>query len=262
MKISKLAVASAAITTSLLIVAGSASAAVLPARTYTKAPVAVAAPVYNWTGCYIGAEGGGVWGHSQHYAADPADAAIGVFGSPQTGGISPTGGLAGGTVGCNYQFGNIVIGIEGDDSWTNIGGSANLVAPFRTTDVVATNQGWIATYRGRIGYAWDRVLVYATGGGATTNIGVNLCDPTFGCVNSSQTVTGWAAGAGIEYAFWQNLSVKLEYLHLDFGTTYFGRLVPSPGFTFLARNVSLSDDIVRVGLNYKFNWTGPVVAKY
>jgi outer membrane immunogenic protein len=240
---------------------GASAADMAPAPVYTKAP-AVVAPVYSWTGCYVGVEGGGVWGRSQQYAADPLDATAGVFGFPQTGGINPTGGLVGGTVGCNYQAGNFVFGIEGDGSWTNNSGSANLIAPFKTTDVVTTNQGWIATYRGRIGYAWDRVLLYATGGGASTNIGVNLCDPTFGCVSSSQTVSGWAAGAGIEYAFWQNLSVKLEYLHLDFGQTNFGRLVPSPGFTFLARNVSLTDDIVRVGLNYKFGWGSPVVAKY
>jgi outer membrane immunogenic protein len=252
----------AAIVVGTILGIGAASAADLPARTYAKAPVAVAAPVYSWTGCYIGVEGGGVWGRSQHYAADPVDITNGVFGFPQTGGINPTGGVAGGTLGCNYQVGNFVVGIEGDGSWTNNSGSANLIFPFRATDVATTNQGWIATYRGRIGYAWDRVLLYATGGGASTNIGVNLCDPTFGCIGGSQTVSGWAAGAGIEYAFWQSLSVKVEYLHLGFGQTYFGPLVPSAGFIFRARNVSLADDIVRVGLNYKFGWGGPVVARY
>jgi outer membrane immunogenic protein len=262
MKISKFVLVSAALATSALLGVSAVSAADLPARTYTKAPVAVA-PVYSWTGCYIGIEGGGVWGRSQHYAADPADIAAGVFGFPQTGGIDPSGGIVGGTLGCNYQFSNnFVVGIEGDGSWTNNSASANFIAPFKATDVATTNQGWIATYRGRIGYAWDRLLLYATGGGASTNIGVNLCDPVFGCISSSQTRSGWAAGAGIEYAFWQNFSVKLEYLHLDFGRTNFGQLVPSPGFTFLARNVSLNNDIVRVGLNYKFGWGGPVVAKY
>ena len=262
MKIPKFIVVSAAITTSALMGVCGASAADLPARTYTKAPVVVPPPAYSWTGCYIGAEGGGVWGRSQNYAADPVDATLGVFGFPQTGGIHPTGGMVGGTLGCNYQVGNFVVGIEGDGSWTNNSGSSNLIAPFRTTDVATTNEGWIATYRGRAGYAWDRLLLYATGGGASTNLGINLCDPTFGCVSSSRTVSGWAAGAGIEYAFWQNLSVKVEYLHLDFGTTNFGPLVPSTGFIFRARNVPLTDDIVRVGLNYKFGWGGPVVAKY
>jgi outer membrane immunogenic protein len=237
------------------IVSGPALAADLrvKAPVYTKAP---AAPSYSWTGCYLGIEGGGVWGRSQQYAADPTDALAGVLGDAQTGGISPTGGMIGGTVGCNYQVSNFVLGIEGDDSWTNNSGSANLIAPFRTTDVVTTNETWVATYRGRIGYAWDRVLLYGTGGGAATNIGVNLCDPTFGCVASSQTVYGWAAGGGIEYAVWQNLSVKIEYLHLDFGTSNFGRLMPTPGFTFLARNVSLTDDILRLGLNYRLNLAG------
>jgi outer membrane immunogenic protein len=262
MNISKSAFISAAIAASALVGVCGASAADLPARTYTKAPVVVPPAVYNWTGCYVGIEGGGVWGRSQHYAADPTDAVNGVLGFPQTAGIKPASGIVGGTLGCNYQISNFVIGIEGDGSWTNNSASTNLIAPFRATDSAATNQGWIATYRGRAGYAWDRLLIYATGGGASTNIGVNLCDPTFGCVGSSKTVTGWAAGAGIEYAFWQNLSVKFEYLRLDFGQTYFGRLVPSTGFTFLARYVSLTDDIFRVGLNYKFDWATPVVAKY
>jgi outer membrane immunogenic protein len=236
----------------------------LPARTYTKAP-AVVASVYSWTGFYVGVEGGGDWGRSQHYENNPASA---TFGLPQTGGINLSGALAGGTVGYNYQINNIVIGIENDISWTNIKGSANLIPPFVTTQIFQTSQTWLDTLRGRIGYAWDRVLVYGTGGASFTNEKILLCDPiAAGCAGQSRTVTGWTAGVGAEYAFTDNWSVKLEYLHADFGRQAYVA-TPTPalfanGASFFApRIVSLTDDIVRVGVNYKFGWGGPVVARY
>ena len=114
-------------------------------------------------------------------------------------------------------------------------------------------------------YAWDRVFLYGTGGAAFTDEQLVLCDPiAAGCVSPSKTVTGWVAGVGAEYAFWDNWSVKLEYLQAD---QYYPRATtPAPflnGSTFFAaRNVTLTDDIVRVGANYKFGWGAPVVAKY
>jgi len=237
-----------------------ASAADLAPRPYTKAPPMVA-QMYSWTGCYVGAEGGGIWGRSQHYYNDPADIPA-LVGLAETNGIHPSGGLAGGTVGCNYQFnGNWVIGIEGDVSWTNLNGSAPSIAPFNPTLTYQTNQRWMDTVRGRIGYAWDRVLVYGTGGAAFTGENVSVCGPVGGCAGGSANVTGWVAGAGIEWAFYQNWSAKLEYLHADFGTTGYGRF-PNLATFYDARNVKLTDDLVRVGVNYRFNWGGPVVARY
>ena len=132
-------------------------------------------------------------------------------------------------------------------------GSANLVAPFKTTDVVETKENSIGTFRGRIGYAWDRLLIYGTGGGAVANEGVFLCDPANGCGGASKNIVGWTAGIGVEYAFWQNFTLKLEYLHADFGQTDFGRLKPDAAFTFFERKVSMTDDMVRIGINYKFD---------
>jgi outer membrane immunogenic protein len=244
---------------------GAASAADMAPRTYTKAPP-MAAPVYSWTGCYVGVEGGGIWGHGNHFQNDPAASAAaggGILGLPQTAGIDPSGGLAGGTVGCNYQFaGNWVIGIEGDISWTSASASAGGIAPFNLTDTFSSSQRWMDTVRGRIGYAWDRVLVYGTGGAAFTGLREQVCDPPTGCASATNSVTGWVAGAGVEWAFYQNWSAKLEYLHADFGTTGFGRTFPPGGGFFAARNVTLTDDMVRVGVNYRFNWGGPVVARY
>jgi len=83
------------------------------------------------------------------------------------------------------------------------------------------------------------------------------------CVGDSKSRAGWAAGAGIEYAVWENLSLKLEYLHADFGTTeYINPAVRIGNSNFTTRDVRLTDDIVRAGLNWRFNWAGPVVARY
>jgi outer membrane immunogenic protein len=242
---------------------GAAVAADLP----VKAPPAMApvAAAYNWTGCYIGVEGGGNWGRGQHVQNEPGTAA---FGLAQTGGIDLNGAMAGGTVGCNYQFGgNWVIGAEADWSWTNKSGSAASIPPFTAGETFGISESWFGTARGRLGFTWDRVLIYGTGGAAFTKQNISACDLVAGCVNASSNITGWTAGGGIEYAFLNNWSVKVEYLHADFGTQSYGRLTTPGVFAngstfFAARNVSLTDDIVRAGLNYRFDFGGPVVAKY
>jgi outer membrane immunogenic protein len=234
-----------------------AVAADLPARTYTKAP-AYAAPTYSWTGCYIGIEGGGNWGRtSSTEVAGPDPAAAGL---PITGNYNLSGGLAGGTVGCNYQVSNWVFGIENDFSWTNTSGTANDLAPFNTASTNLVSEKWLDTLRGRVGITWDRALFYGTGGAAFANTSVNVCSTL--CVGDSKTRTGWVAGAGVEYAVWQNISLKLEYLHADFGSeNYVNPPVFIAGFgTVDTRSIHLTDDIVRAGLNWQF--TGPVIAKY
>jgi outer membrane immunogenic protein len=167
-------------------------------------------------------------------------------------------------VGCNYQASNWVFGIEGDVSWTNKSGSANDIAPFTTTSTNQLREKWFDTVRGRVGYAWDRVLFYGTAGGAFAGTTTDVCAIQGICVSSSRTRSGWVAGAGLEYAFWDNLSVKLEYLHADFGSANYidPPVVVAGAGTFNARSIRLTDDIVRVGLNYRFGWGGPVVAKY
>jgi outer membrane immunogenic protein len=236
-----------------------AFAADLLARPYTKAPAVVVAPVFSWTGCYIGIEGGGNWGRAGTTAVSaPNPAHIGL---PMTNDYDLSGGMVGGTVGCNYQASNWVFGIEGDASWTNKSGSTNNIAPFNTTATNQLRENWTDTVRGRIGYAWDRVLFYGTAGAAFTGTSFDIC--TAICLGDSETRSGWVAGAGVEYAFWDNLSLKLEYLHADFGTkNYIDPSVTIGTATFDARGIRLTDDIVRVGLNYRFGWGGPVVAKY
>jgi outer membrane immunogenic protein len=223
----------------------------------SAADLAVKAPLYkapvtlpfSWTGCYVGAEGGGIWGRSKDTAADPTRS---DYGLPINNGFDLSGGLAGGTVGCNYQISNWVFGVENDISWTNATGSAADISGFNTAATSQTSEKWLDTLRGRLGYAWDRVLFYGTGGAAFAGTAVQVCNPA-SCVNDSQNRTGWAAGAGIEYAPWDHVTLKLEYLHADFGTTsYINPSVPNSIGTFVTRDVPLTNDLVRAGVNYKF----------
>ena len=174
--------------------------------------------------------------------------------------------LAGGTVGCNYQVGNVVLGVENDISWTNKGASSPDMPPFSRGAISSTNEKWIDTLRGRIGWAWDRFLVYGTAGAAFTGVDVGVCSPTAICISDSRTRTGWSAGVGGEWAVWSvpagTATLKIEYLHADFGA---GLFVSPPIVvgrnTFDSRNVRLTDDIVRAGLNWKFQLVNPRPAR-
>jgi outer membrane immunogenic protein len=225
-----------------------ASAADLPVK---AAPFAVVAPAYNWTGLYIGIEGGGVWSRSRHVNADTPNQGLEIAS------FNANGGLFGGTVGFNYQTGPAVFGIEGDWSWANVNGGAVVNAPFNQTFRDETQERSLATIRGRIGYAWDRWLVFATGGVAFANVESRQFSPAIGQTDS-KTMTGGVFGVGLEAALWQNWSVKLEYLYVNFATS---RFFDPPNFCCVRTDVSLSNNILRAGLNYKFNWAAPVVAK-
>jgi outer membrane immunogenic protein len=244
-----------------------AFAADLPARVPmpVKAQPYMAPVLFSWTGCYVGVEGGGNWGRSSQTAA----ANTPIAGTPITGNFNMSGGIAGGTVGCNYQVSNIVVGIENDYSWTNKSGSAAGLPPtFAATTLSTTREKWIDTLRGRVGFAWDRFLVYGTAGAAFAGTSVSVADPAFGTLTNSQNRTGWTAGVGGEWAVladtWGAVSLKLEYLHADFGTKqYFNpSVVTAAGTTVVTRDVKLSDDMIRGGVNVKFNWDGPSVPHY
>jgi outer membrane immunogenic protein len=154
-----------------------------------------------------------------------------------------SGGLAGATFGCNYQVNAFVFGIENDISWTN--GSAK-------SQLGQTSEKWLDTLRGRIGYAFDRTLFYGTGGVAFAGTSTTICNTTPGlCVSNSQTRTGWVVGAGIEYAISQELSLKFEYLHADFGAGKSVTTQVAQG-AVTTQNIKLTDDLVRVGLNWGF----------
>jgi outer membrane immunogenic protein len=221
---SKLFVAGAVLA---LLGAAPAGAADLSVAPLYKAPPAVAAPANNWSGFYLGINGGGGWGRSTWDSADS---------------FNLSGAMIGGTAGMNWQAGQAVFGVEGDVDWTNLSGSTTTACPLGCT----TSNGWLSTVRGRLGYSVDRLLPFVTGGLAVGDIRAS----TPGLPGASQTNAGWTAGGGLEYALTEKWSVKAEYLHVDLGKFNCGT---SCGVS-ATDNVSLRTDMVRAGLNYRFGW--------
>jgi outer membrane immunogenic protein len=190
---------------------------------YYKAPVV--APVFSWTGFYIGLNGGGGFGRS---AWD------------STGSFNTSGGLVGGTIGYNYQIGQAVVGVEGDIDWADINGTTNNACGLGCK----TRDSWLSTVRGRLGYAADRFMPYITGGAAFGDIKAST--PGFAGANSDRA--GWTLGAGLEFAVAQNWSVKAEYLYVDLGKFNCGIACGAA----VTDNVSFTTNLIRAGVNYHF----------
>lgn len=207
---------------------GTASAADLPRQMPVKAP-AYMAPIYNWTGLYIGINGGGGWGSSTWDGSGARS-------------FDLSGGLIGGTLGYNWQFGTWVVGLEGDADWSNIKGSTN-AAGCSGGFTCETENSFLSTIRGRLGYAADRWMPYVTGGVAIGNI--KATSPGFAGVDETQV--GWTLGGGVEFALAQNWTAKAEYLYVDLGNT-----ACSASCGFVANHVDFTSSIVRGGLNYRF----------
>jgi len=212
---------------------GIGAAADLPAKAPAyRAPVV---SVYNWTGFYLGINGGGAWGRTGW--DDPA---------PGVGTWNTSGWLVGATAGYNWQAVGSpwVFGLEGDVDFANIRGTGN--NPDCTPLVnCQTRTTWFGTFRGRVGYAWDRSLLYATGGLAFGNIKASSA----GTPEESSNRAGWTVGGGYEYAFAGPWSAKVEYLYVDLGR--FGCSVVACGAP-APTNVSHRFNMVRAGINYRF----------
>ncbi len=243
----KLLLASVGIT--VLALSGAASAADLsrPAPAFKAAPPP--AVVYNWTGCYIGGNGGGMWVKKDW-----------TFAGLNEGSDSPTGGMFGGQIGCDYQFaGGFVIGVAGDYDWTNA--SASHASPLFPTFTDTSKVKSLASVTGRIGYAWDRFLGYVKGGGAwerdefswTNFTGTNFA-------STAQTRNGWTVGVGGEYAFTNFLSGFVEYDYYDFGTSdvSFRDNFNAPS----TYRIKETKSVVKAGLNLRWGGASPVVARY
>jgi outer membrane immunogenic protein len=214
-------------TVSTIAVTQFASAADMP----VKAHVSAAPPIYNWTGLYVGVEGGGAWGSSTHEFPG---------GTGTHGPFNVNGGLLGGTIGYNWQMGQLLAGVEGDISWASVNGSTIGLTTLCTGGPCTTKLTWISTVRGRIGYVAGAWMPYITGGAAFGN--VNTCE-NLTC--SSDTHTGWTIGGGVETKLMANWSAKAEYLYAD--------LSRQNAYFFIAQHtVSLTENIFRLGLNYKF----------
>jgi outer membrane immunogenic protein len=193
-------------------------AADLPRPAY-KAPAYVA-PVWTWSGFYVGVNGGYGFGNADFGAAD----------------VDTRGWLGGGTVGFNLQTGSWVWGVEGDFDYSTISGECGGGA-------CSTRLNWLATARGRIGYAFDRFLPYFTGGAAISEVRMR---PAGGPV-SHDTQVGWTVGGGLEWAFLGNLSAKIEYLYVDLGSAECTGGACGGGV-----DVDHTTHLIRAGLNYRF----------
>jgi outer membrane immunogenic protein len=230
---------------SLLFATGASAVAADLGPAPVKAPMAapMMASVYNWTGFYVGVNGGGGW-----------STFTGVGGTvPGINSLDASGGVAGGQVGGNYQIGNVVLGVEGSYDWADIRNTT--VGPLGLgTLTLVTKNDYIATVTGRVGYAFDRVLIYGKGGAAFTRdrVNANLTGPLPGTASGSFDRTGWLAGGGVEWAFWGNWSVKAEYDYMGFGAITEVITNTTGGLAATPATVKLNVQTATVGFNYKF----------
>ena len=270
-----------------LAVAGavSAQAADLPTRKEAPAPVFVP-PLFTWTGFYAGVNAGGVWssGGNASTTVLANGFSIGtISGVPATladvfpgsnFGSSQSGFIGGGQAGYNYQWGSWVFGVETDFDGTTLSRSRSVIGPtfvepfFGLNDFFTANGSvkldWLGSTRGRVGYAWDRLLIYGTGGvaygGASSHLDVFDAVDGFGFSSSggSSTRTGWTAGGGVEYAFTNNWIIGAEYLYYDLGSRHLN-IVPNVAASdffgaavFSQTKIDFTGSSIRARLSYKF----------
>lgn len=201
-------------------------AADLPRPAY-KAPVYVA-PSFNWTGFYVGLNGGYGWGKTNWTQAGIS-----------TGDFNTKGYYGGVTLGYNIQTGVWVWGIEGDFDLSDNRGTDTATCG---TPGCTTRNMWLGTARARLGYSFNRFLPYLTAGGAYGSIKMSTA-----AGDEKQSKFGWTAGGGVEYAFLGSWSAKLEYLYVDLG-----KATCSAATCGLDSDVAFKTHIVKGGLNYRF----------
>jgi outer membrane immunogenic protein len=225
-----------------------ASAADLAPRMPVKAPPILAPPV-TWTGCYVGANIGGGWAR-KHYT-DPVPVPPVDLASHTADGI-----VGGGQIGCDYQSGNWVFGLEGMFDGADLSATHLALGDFYTTRIP-----WFGTATGRIGYAFQpNFLLYLKGGAAWVHDRETKTDLVTGLIEGTANVTrnGWTVGGGAEYLFWSNWSVFGEVDYMDFGTRRTLLAVPEVPFPL---DIRQSMVVALVGINYRFNFAGPAVAR-
>ncbi|MFD2184275.1 outer membrane beta-barrel protein [Rhodoplanes azumiensis] len=237
---------------------------------YKAPPAAVAAPVV-WRGLYVGLNAGTIYGKNDYTES--------AFGTLYGSNLKFGGALLGGQAGYNFEYGKFVLGLEGDIAWSNTKGhGSNPIALVLTSGgfqatatgtalTDETTMDWFATITGRLGYAWDRTLLFVKGGLAaadvTQTISSNVTPVVLASPGSfSKIAMGWTVGVGAEYALSANWSAKAEYLYYDLGSNQY------TGYTLLGSPVAVDTDVTgglaRIGLNYRFSPVpaAPVMAKY
>ena len=252
-----------------VLLAAPLSAASAADMQYKSPPWTSAAPTYDWSGFYLGINGGyGV-------GADPSSQTIsgGIAASSSIDSrVTPLGGLFGGQLGYNYQSGHVVFGLEGDIQWADQKDTAGcglecIIEPGLSETLGSVQQKitWFGTARGRLGWANDEWLLYVTGGGAwagidttTTASIANVDALSFSNTNTtSHTQGGWVVGGGTEVRIAGPWTAKFEYLYMDLGSISDTLVLSTLPADTLTTKSWIHDNIVRAGLNYKFNWGGP-----
>lgn len=214
---------------------------------------------YNWSGIYLGGNGGYSWnaGGSSFAVSNGLTAGLGDLG----------GWVFGGQIGYNWQIGSFVVGLEGDLQWSGERSTITAVCGTGCTITGLDQIDAFATLRARAGIAFDSVLVYGTAGGAWMNGSANVNASAAGGsvgVNLSGSNMGWTAGGGIEVALMSNWTAKLEYLYIDTGSLSSTAIVPATlGGGTITGTAALRDSILRIGFNYRFPITPwPIATKY
>lgn len=241
-----------------LLLTGAASAADLAARPYTKAPAPIVS-VYNWTGFYVGLNGGGGW-------ADKCwdiyqNGAVVVAPAIAEGCHTASGGTVGGQVGYRWQASNWVFGLEAQGNWADFTGSNPSLLFFNTTN--RTKVDSFGLFTGQVGYAWNNVLWYVKGGAAVAHDKYEGLVTNTALVFDSATDTRWGGviGTGVEFGFTPNWSLALEYNHMFMGRrdiALYSTIVP--GTFSRGESISQDIDVVTARVNYRFG--GPIVARY
>ncbi|MFH1342264.1 MAG: outer membrane beta-barrel protein, partial [Pseudomonadota bacterium] len=236
----------------LIVMATSASAADMAARPYTKAPPMIAA-MYDWSGFYVGANGG--WGSSRN--CWNATTALGVVLTPvlAEGCHDSTGGTAGGQIGYRWQASQWVFGLEAQGNWADFSGSNVSIGLFGVTN--RTRIDAFGLFTGQVGYAWNNALLYVKGGAAvTSNDYTGLIAAGAAFDSASDTRWGATVGVGLECGFAPNWSVGVEYNHLFMGDRNISMIstgvVPPGGVATRIDNIGQDVDMVTARLNYKF----------
>ena len=244
-------------TVALIAFAAPAAAADLAARPYTKAPPPMIAAVYDWSGFYIGANGG--WGSSRK-CWDFNTAVGSVQCAAAEGCHDATGGTAGGQIGYRWQAGSWVFGLEAQGNWADFRGSN--VSLFVRRAVNRSRIDAFGLFTGQVGYAANNVLFYVKGGAAVTD---NRHEGLFaGTVIDRAEQTRWGAtvGAGVEYAFAPNWSFGVEYNHLFMGTENYNFRGVGAFAGINVRNDDIKQDADLVTARVNYRWGGPVIPKY
>ncbi|GAB1716338.1 MAG: putative outer-membrane protein precursor [Nitrobacter sp.] len=231
--------------------AAPASAADLAPRHYTKAPPMIAA-IYDWSGFYIGANGG--WGSAHDHRFNAAGVNLGSY--------DADGGVAGGQIGYRWQTGSWVLGLEAQGDWADL--SARTQNLNNTANQIASKLDAFGLFTGQVGYAWNSALLYAKGGAAVVDQGFDFISNATGAKTaSSGTDTHWGAtiGAGVEVGIAPNWSVAFEYDHI-FLDRHDANFTTAAGTPSAGNPYRTGGDVDLVTARINYRWGGPAIARY